>query len=195
MFKQLSRPCMLILKRERRLKPCRPLCKMVTCYLEPTCKNTGTLLQATSSQWKQRKHRANQQNNQKNNFSVWCILKKQAQQITNLWPFTFRYSPRPPLAGLYTTCIYKQYKGLTAVCKRRPPVCRVLEILLWLSCSSSFSVSWCSNTDSGRNISVCIFDSGKFQHQLQQILVSNWSKHTDKPSRVSIWSLTSHPVF
>lgn len=52
-----------------------------------------------------------------------AFSKRQAQQIAKLWPsFNSSNSPRPPLAALYTTCIYKQHKGLTAVCKGRLPV-------------------------------------------------------------------------
>lgn len=44
--------------------------------------------------------------------------------------FTFSNSPRPPLTGLYTTCIYKQYKGLTAVCKRKGLQCVWLAVFI-----------------------------------------------------------------
>lgn len=90
------------------------------CHLQQTCRNTGTLQARLALS-------GNKENTQsklrKQTDSVYDAFSKQAQQITKLWPFTFSNSQRPPLAGLYTTRIYKQYKGLTAVSKRRLSVC------------------------------------------------------------------------
>lgn len=59
--------------------------------------------------------------------------------------FTFSNSPRPPLTGLYTTCIYKQYKGLTAVCKRKGLQCVWLAVFYryyWSDYVSWWSKCW-----------------------------------------------------
>lgn len=83
---------------------------------------------STSSQWK---HKEDTQSKQQENIlnektktknltetQIQCMMQSQnrhSRSLTfNLRPLS--NSPRPPLADLYTTCIYKQYKGLTAVC-------------------------------------------------------------------------------
>lgn len=85
--------------------------------------DTGTLLQAqlALSGNTKKTHGANQ----RNKTTIQCMMHSQNRHSRSLTfdLFSFSNSPRPPLAGLYTTCIYKQYKGLTAVCTRRPPVC------------------------------------------------------------------------
>lgn len=70
----------------------------------------------------QRKHTKQKQTNKK---QIQCMMQSQNRHSRSLTfnLFTFSNSPRPPLADLYTTCIYKQYKGLTAVCTERLPVC------------------------------------------------------------------------
>lgn len=90
-----------------------------------TCTNTMAVLQAQLALSGNTKkiYRANPRNKK----LIQCMMHSQNRHSRSLTfdLFTFSNSPRPPLAGLYTTCIYKQYKGLTAVCKRRPPVCLI----------------------------------------------------------------------
>lgn len=64
--------------------------------------------------------------------NIQCMMHSQKKTGTaDRETLTFFHSgnnPRPPAAALYTTCIYKQHKGLTAVCKARLPVFVWLEL-------------------------------------------------------------------
>lgn len=79
---------------------------------------------STSSQWKRGGEKKKNTTPKNSKYSVYdAFSKRQAQQIAKLWPFLrSSSSPRPPRAALCTTCIYKQHKGLTAVCRGRRPV-------------------------------------------------------------------------
>lgn len=72
----------------------------------------------------QRKHTEQTKEKHKTNSVYEAFSKNRHSRSLTFDLFTLSNSPRPPLAGLYTTCIYKQYKVWTAVCRRSLPVCR-----------------------------------------------------------------------
>lgn len=172
--------------------------------------DTGTLLQAqlALSGNTKKTHGANQ----RNKTTIQCMMHSQNRHSRSLTfdLFSFSNSPRPPLAGLYTTCIYKQYKGLTAVCTRRPPVCLTDWLVLYDYCSD-----YPASVDQRRkkrfnvpNFWVNFKLQKKNYKYWYQFKISNWSKHTGEPSlsvteptvksrrraAAGVWSLTSRPV-
>ncbi len=115
-------------------------------------KHWNTSSGPTSSQWKQRKHTEQNEETKKNQKKnqIQCMMHSQNRHSRSLTfdLFTFSNSPRPPLADLYTTCIYKQHKGLTAVCERRLPVCQTDRFYRYYYCYdySAFQ-AWVSPDD------------------------------------------------